>query len=329
MDLRICPAQRGAVTPDLSPPHLRRFACGESLPQAGWPPRRQLGAPQRRWRAVGSARRRCLRRAACLRRQRHPRRSSSRARCRHVPPPGPRSGQPTLRRPPCQRPVPSRGAPAPGKRRQRRLERACSAPHPSEWIYLPREAYCALKGRCCNSSASPPPAALAALSNVAAAALRQAPAPEDDTSQWGSPLEVALDRAVVIGEAPETIRQPMTSAGGSAGGCETGLPPSRTREPTSEGRPRGVRGDGVLSPRARRYLSGSFGSAAKTRTPCRRSAATLLKPPSLTAGLCGRSSSECGRQGGDGGGGGVPPLAATPLPAAASRAAPSTSRREA
>ena len=52
------PVQRGAVTPDLSPHRICAAACGESLP-AGWPPRRQLGARQRRWRAVGSARRRC------------------------------------------------------------------------------------------------------------------------------------------------------------------------------------------------------------------------------------------------------------------------------
>ena len=145
-----------------------------------------------------------------------------------------------------------------------------SAPHPSEWIYLPREAYCALKGRCCNSSASPPLSPLSPLSPTSPPLLSgQAPSvPEDDTSQWGSPLEVALDRAVVIGEALETIRQPMTSAGGSAGGHETGPPAvSHASEPTSEGASEGgPRGMVPLSPRAQALSSSVAASAAPPET---------------------------------------------------------------
>ena len=68
---------------------------------------------------------------------------------------------------------------------------------PAEWIHLPREAYCALKGRCCRST-----------NKIDNGALD----PNAVAPSFGTPLEVAFDSAVVICEAFELISATLKSS---------------------------------------------------------------------------------------------------------------------
>ena len=126
-----------------------------------------------------------------------------------------------------------------------------SAPHPSEWIFLPREAYCAIKGRCCASQAAAP----SALARGASGASGDPPA--EGTDRWGTPLEVALDRAVVIGEAFETIDLPDVEGEGDGEGQG-----GQGGEDAAGSEAAGA----ALTPRTGGMLQrGSFGSAALQR----------------------------------------------------------------
>ena len=73
--------------------------------------------------------------------------------------------------------------------------------HPQEWIYLSREAYCAMKGRCCRSTAF----------KLETGLLVARDAEPRKASDYGTPLEAALDAAVVICEAFEDVGQSRTS----------------------------------------------------------------------------------------------------------------------
>ena len=95
----------------------------------------------------------------------------------------------------------------------------CHVPHAhfDEWIHLPRQAYCALKGRCCRCTAVPPPtAAPPATSAAADESASTEPSTGPSTVEYGTPLEVALDHAVQLAEAFECI--PLETDGGGDDG---------------------------------------------------------------------------------------------------------------
>jgi SAM-dependent MidA family methyltransferase len=86
-----------------------------------------------------------------------------------------------------------------------------TAAAPSEWLHLSRDAYRALKGRCCRANTAPVPESLLATQ-------------PDAADGYGSPLEAALDRAVRIAEAFEVVSldEPASRAEGCMASDDVG-----------------------------------------------------------------------------------------------------------
>ena len=104
---------------------------------------------------------------------------------------------------------------------------AGGAASPAEWLHLSRATYRALKGRCCRAAGAAVPAILE----------RASTEPADAADAYGSPLEAALDRAIVIAEAFEVVSlvEPATDRAATATAAAAAAAAADAADPTAAG----------------------------------------------------------------------------------------------